>query len=477
MHKLGIIIPYRDRAKQLRVFTREIKNFLNVYPRIDYTVIVVNQQDKKKFNRAKLLNIGFIEAEKRGCDYVIFHDVDLIPVKGSYEYSDVPLQLANKFEPLGHFKRTIQRDYFGGATLFPTDTFRKINGYSNKYRGWGFEDNDLLLRCREQNIPLDDINYSIPSLEKKALYFNGKNSYIKIPNNFTFVRPISFVTSFYPDPIICDTNEITDEYAIFAIPGYDLNLSYNSFSTYKFELFLVNDVTLSSTTEFIPNIPVRTVVTIDPKERQIQFYFNGKKIETISWDKYHIRKYNAEPYLYLGVGDPNRKEHPKFFKGYIDSFNVFDKILTRSEVKSLSNNYHDKLITDSEEYAYLKENTICSIDSRSLNKDNTKLINLTNNKPFGELNNIEIKELNTGSSKSFKMPKRRGCKYRLLEHKEGGYIDGYWVDWKSRENQLYFNSLSTKNDSNLKNDGLTNCKYFTLSQEEKPEYIKLNVRT
>ena len=68
MHKLGIIIPYRDRAKQLRVFTREIKNFLNVYPKIDYTVIVVNQQDKKKFNRAKLLNIGFKEAEKLGTD-------------------------------------------------------------------------------------------------------------------------------------------------------------------------------------------------------------------------------------------------------------------------------------------------------------------------------------------------------------------------------------------------------------------------
>jgi len=476
MHRLGIIIPYRDRAKQLRVFIRELDQFLNVYPKIDYTVIVVHQEDKKKFNRAKLLNIGFIEAEKRGCDYVIFHDVDLIPVKGSYEYSDIPLQLANKFEPLGNFKRTIQRDYFGGVTLFPVSTFRDINGYSNKYRGWGFEDNDILFRCKEKNVVLDDIGYSIPSLDKPALYFNGKDSYIKIPNNFTFVRPISFVTSFYPDPIICDANEITDEYAVFAIPGYDLNLSYNSFSTYKFELFLVNDVTLSSTTEFIPNIPVRTAVTIDPKERKIEFYFNGKKIDTVSWDKYHIRKYNAEPYLYLGTGDPNRKEHPKFFKGYIDSFNVFDKILTRSEVKHLSNNYHDKIITEAEEFNYLKENIICSLDSRHIGKNN-KLINLANNKPIGELNNVELKDLTTGSSKSFKMPKRRGCKYRLLEHKEGGYIDGYWVDWKSRENQLYYNSLTKNNKSNLENDGLTNCKYFTLSVEEKPEYIKLNVRT
>jgi hypothetical protein len=477
MHKLGIIVPYRDRAKQLRVFIRELKKFLNVYPRVDYTVIVVNQEDIKKFNRAKLLNIGFIEAVKRGCDYVIFHDVDLIPIKGHYQYSDKPLQLANDFEATDTFRRTIQRDYFGGVTLFPVEAFQEINGYSNKYRGWGFEDNDLLFRCREKNLPLEDVHYRTPTYSKPALFFNGKSSFVKIPNSYTFVRPISFVTSFYPSEIICDPDEITDEYAIFGIPGYDLNLSFNSFSTYKFELFLVNDVTLSLTTPFTPNVPVRTVVTVDPKERRIEFYFNGKKIAYKEWDQYHIRKYNAEPFLYLGAADPLRKNKPKFYKGHIDSFSVFNKVLSRDEIKHISNNYHDDILTDLPGREYLKENLITSYDSRYLSEDGERMLDISGKNKDAFLHNVEVKHLTTSPSVVEKMPLRRTCKYKLLEHKEGGYIDGYWVDWKSRENQLYYRSLVNSKKSNLENDGLSTCNYRILGIEEKNDYIKLNVRT
>lgn len=477
MHKLGIVVPYRDRAKQLRIFIREIKNFLNVFPKVDYTIIVVNQEDIKKFNRGKLLNIGFLEAERRDCDYVIFHDVDLLPIKGHYQYSDTPLQLANNFEPTGTFKRTIQRDYFGGVTLFPIDSFKKINGYSNKYRGWGFEDNDLLFRCREKDLPLDEIEYRTPTYSKPAMYFNGKSSFIKLPNIYTFVRPISFVTSFYPAEIECNPDEITDEYAVFGIPGYDLNLSYNSFSTYKFELFLVNDVTLSLTTPFTPNIPVRTIVTIDPKERIIEFYFNGKKILKKEWDQYHIRKYNAEPFLYLGAADPNRKDKPKFFKGHIDNFTVFNKVLERDEIKALSTNYYDNLPFEVPEYEYLKEHLVSSYDSRYLSDDHERLIDMSGNGRDGILENVKISTLSTSSSAVIKMPKRRRCKYKLLEHKESGYVDGYWVDWKSRENQLYYRNLVNNGKSNLENDGLSTCKFTILSEEIKNDYIKLNVRT
>ena len=103
MHKLGIIIPYRNREKQLELFKDYITRFLDKQGIIDYTVIVVNQADRKKFNRGKLLNIGFLEAKARGCDYVILHDVDMLPWNADYTYSDKPLQIANKFIKDGEF--------------------------------------------------------------------------------------------------------------------------------------------------------------------------------------------------------------------------------------------------------------------------------------------------------------------------------------------------------------------------------------
>ena len=86
----------------------------------------------------------------------------------------------------------------------------------------------------KNGIKLDEQVYRSYSENGKTISFNGKNSHIKIPNNYTYARPLTFYASFYPSDIKCDKDEITDEYAVFAVPGEDLNLSYNSFRTYKF---------------------------------------------------------------------------------------------------------------------------------------------------------------------------------------------------------------------------------------------------
>ena len=57
-HKLGIIVPYRDRPNQLKTFTERIAGLIN----IPYELIIIEQADDKEFNRGKLLNIGFIKA-------------------------------------------------------------------------------------------------------------------------------------------------------------------------------------------------------------------------------------------------------------------------------------------------------------------------------------------------------------------------------------------------------------------------------
>ena len=55
-HKLGIIVPYRNRFAQLIEFRLAIKAFFR-NKEIDYKVFVVEQDDAKLFNRGKLLNV------------------------------------------------------------------------------------------------------------------------------------------------------------------------------------------------------------------------------------------------------------------------------------------------------------------------------------------------------------------------------------------------------------------------------------
>jgi len=118
-HKLGIIVPYRDTFTQLIEFRLAIKAFFR-NKEIDYKLFIVEQDDAKLFNRGKLLNIGFKLAKKAKCDYVCFHDVDMLPTKVDYSYSEHPVHLASILVNEDNTQKTIFEQYFGGVTLFPT---------------------------------------------------------------------------------------------------------------------------------------------------------------------------------------------------------------------------------------------------------------------------------------------------------------------------------------------------------------------
>ena len=126
MHKLGIVVPYRDRYKHLQIFLNAIVPYLN-NQNIDYKVFIIEQDNNKAFNRGALCNVGFKVAKEYECDYVVFHDVDMIPLNVDYSYSETPVHLASDKLPFD--------TYFGGITLFPVKDFEKINGFSNNY--WG----------------------------------------------------------------------------------------------------------------------------------------------------------------------------------------------------------------------------------------------------------------------------------------------------------------------------------------------------
>ena len=68
-HKLGIIVPYRDREQQLKRFLSHMKEYIKD---IDYEIFIVEQADDKPFNRGKLLNAGYKYALIKGVIILYF---------------------------------------------------------------------------------------------------------------------------------------------------------------------------------------------------------------------------------------------------------------------------------------------------------------------------------------------------------------------------------------------------------------------
>jgi hypothetical protein len=146
--KLCIIVPYRDREIHLKIFVPVMKEFLKKEGTLN-DILIVEQEKGKPFNRAKLLNIG-VDFTNNSYDYYCFHDVDMLPIESDYTYCNEPTHLAAKAQQFNY--KLPYQTYFGGVTIFDAASFRKINGYSNLYFGWGAEDDDIFLRCQKIGI-------------------------------------------------------------------------------------------------------------------------------------------------------------------------------------------------------------------------------------------------------------------------------------------------------------------------------------
>lgn len=144
--KLLIVIPYRERANHLCQLIPYLKNKL-FEQKIEYTIVVVEQDAGKLFNRGMLCNIGFYNFYIEH-DYVCFHDVDMLCDNIDYSYCNTAASLIKTRTK----KHSTYHTYFGGITLFNKEIFIKINGFSNKYWGWGAEDDDVYKRCLIHNI-------------------------------------------------------------------------------------------------------------------------------------------------------------------------------------------------------------------------------------------------------------------------------------------------------------------------------------
>mmetsp|Transcript_2610 Transcript_2610/g.3483 ORF Transcript_2610/g.3483 Transcript_2610/m.3483 type:complete len:384 (-) Transcript_2610:369-1520(-) len=174
---VAIIVPFRDlhaaqkRAAHLSQFVPHMHEFFTKLKErglvSDYHIYIVEQSnDERKFNRGKLLNIGFDMASKQHTkpdskgrrnpphDVFIFHDVDLLPADdlGSWysKFPTKPLHIARVWDRYSNNPK-----YFGGIVSFSKSDYKRINGYPNTFWGWGGEDDEMQNRLERLGIQFE----------------------------------------------------------------------------------------------------------------------------------------------------------------------------------------------------------------------------------------------------------------------------------------------------------------------------------
>jgi GT2 family glycosyltransferase len=147
-NKLSIVIPYRDRIPALQRIIPALHSYVSKQIE-EYEIIVVEQGDNKPFNKGLLNNVGF---KLTSGNYVCFHDVDLLPEFSDYSKPQNPSHISSHCSQFNYIN--IPDKIMGGVILFQKEHFEKVNGYSNKYEGWGKEDDDLYERCVRENFTI-----------------------------------------------------------------------------------------------------------------------------------------------------------------------------------------------------------------------------------------------------------------------------------------------------------------------------------
>ncbi|KAI0225588.1 Beta-1,4-N-acetylgalactosaminyltransferase bre-4 [Lamellibrachia satsuma] len=166
LYRVAVIVPYRDRDAHLRVFLNHMHPILQ-RQQLDYGIFIIEQVAGTKFNRAMLMNIGFAEASRLyGYQCYIFHDVDLLPEddRNIYSCPDQPRHMSAAVDTMNY--RLPYPEIYGGVSALKKEHFERVNGFSNKFFGWGGEDDDMWVRITKSGLhviryPLDIARYTM----------------------------------------------------------------------------------------------------------------------------------------------------------------------------------------------------------------------------------------------------------------------------------------------------------------------------
>ncbi|XP_063829400.1 beta-1,4-N-acetylgalactosaminyltransferase bre-4-like [Ostrinia nubilalis] len=129
---------------------------------LEYRIFVIEQNGREQFNRGRLLNVGYLEAKKHGnWECMVFHDVDLLPTTDRIKYSCPTWPRHMSAYVIGRPESENYKSHYGGVSVMTPSQFEKVNGYSNRYWGWGGEDTDMFWRIKHSGLALTRYSKSI----------------------------------------------------------------------------------------------------------------------------------------------------------------------------------------------------------------------------------------------------------------------------------------------------------------------------
>jgi predicted glycosyltransferase involved in capsule biosynthesis len=160
--KLGIVVPWRARPTRVKAFGLAVNRLMDQFP--NSTVYYADKEDEI-FNVSGSRNQGCLSAIKDGCDMLLVVDADTLLDKKSIKNAIVeatknncvcmPFMFYNPasekvstslingeipFEKVAVRSDESAWNHPGGAYVMSSSTFLLLNGWDERFVGWGYED-------------------------------------------------------------------------------------------------------------------------------------------------------------------------------------------------------------------------------------------------------------------------------------------------------------------------------------------------
>ena len=434
-HKLGICIPYRNREEHLRKLVPALGKHLTERG-IDHKFYVGHQVDDRLFNRGGMKNIAAEYALNDGCDYIAWHDVDMLPHENcDYSYpEEYPIHIATHLEKYNYGIGYDQ--YFGGVVLFNKEQVERTNGYSNEYWDWGQEDDDLFWRCYYEGYTTGKIFKEYKS--KKVGNFNGTDSLITIPtdreissclhNDHTI--SILFNPQQQPEKVpiwlVGDENKRFIEYPLIRKEGsWTWGLSFNNSRAVSMMLFDKNNRYYYNWGKRFENMWTWVTLSYSKEQQEAYFYLNDdlvcqmngiKEFKPFPIDE-SLRNHNAVSPFIIGLC----KQMNTYYKGKIAEIKIYNKFF-----KNVNDVFEEK------------EDLVLHYDFSD--EDGSENIEITN-EDIDVIENI--------------LPYRRIGNMYCLHHADEGFLNGKWAKGETTaRNERRFVTEMQQKKIDYKNDGM-----------------------
>lgn len=451
-HKIGICIPYRDRQAHLEELIPSLSKHLED-ANIEYCFYVGHQVDEKLFNRGAMKNIAAEYAFKDGCDYVAWHDVDMLPVdeKCDYSYPEKnPIHIATKLSKYNYGLGYDQ--YFGGVVLFNEEQAKFTNGYSNEYWDWGQEDDDLFWRCYFENYTTGKILREYKN--KDYVGFNGDTSYMVLPTTKKISRcldrdhTISILFKAeqnqekIPIWLVGDKDRKFIEYPIFSKDGsWSYGLSFNNSRAVSVTLFDKDDKYHYTYAKRFEGMWTWVTLSYSKDEQSVYLYINDELIRNMNGIKENLpfpikndlRKHGSVKPFLLGYNVDSDSR----YKGYISEVKIFNTFHRPDEIND----------------------AIDGVDNLVLHYDFKDSDDGVFDKASGEEaggNDIEFYKDDIEIIENI-LPHRIEGSFYCLPHRDEGFVDGRWFKGETTaRNEKRLVTEMQQNKIDYKTDGLNN---------------------